>query len=174
MLKPENAIRVETIQYGKSKKNGKLRSQKIYIYVCNCGTEVRSQRSHLKKHSGKCARCAQFNKPFMATYNELIKSCQKRTIDMTISYEDFLKFTKEENCHYCSANITWHPHTKRNSIEIKGSRAYKLDRMNNDVGYHIDNCVVCCKRCNEGKSNKFSYEEWFGMTKFLRDQTHKE
>lgn len=168
MLKPENAIRVETIQYGRSKRNGKLRSQKVYIYSCSCGAEIRSQQSHIKRHSGKCVKCAQFNEPFMAMYNELIKSCQRRIIDITISYEDFLKFTKIENCHYCVTDIVWHPHTKNNNIEIKGSRSYKLDRMNND-GYHIDNCVVCCRRCNEGKSNKFSYEEWFNMTKYFRD-----
>ena len=170
MLKQEDAIRIEKIEYGRSSRNGKLRSQKVFIYKCQCGAEIRSQQTHLKVHSGKCIRCAQFNEPFKATYNEMIKSCSRRNIDHTISYEDFIEFTKILKCHYCMTNIIWSPHTKSNNEEIKGSRSYKLDRMNNDVGYHKDNCVVCCKRCNEGKSNKFSYLEWFGMTKFLRDR----
>jgi hypothetical protein len=169
MLEIKDAIKVETIQYGRSKRNNKLRSQKVYFFKCHCGAEIRSQRSHLKIHSGKCTKCAQFNEPFKSTYNELLKSSIRRGIEVSISYEDFLEFTKIHNCHYCGNKITWHPHTKRNSKDVKGSRAYKLDRMNNDIGYHKNNCVVCCKRCNEAKSNEYTYEEWFGMTKYFRD-----
>jgi hypothetical protein len=168
MLNKEDAIRIETISYGKSIKNGKLRSQKVFIFQCGCGSEIRSQQTHLKVHSGKCVKCAQFNEPFMAAFNEMVKSCLKRKIDISIFYEDFIEFTKTDRCHYCSTAITWHPHTKKNSKDVKGARSYKLDRMDNNVGYHKNNCVVCCKRCNQGKSNDFSYEEWFGMTQYLR------
>jgi hypothetical protein len=27
----------------------------------------------------------------------------------------------------------------------------------------MDNCVVCCGRCNKSKSNTFSYEEWLAV-----------
>lgn len=169
MLKKEDAIRIELIPYGNTLRNGTQRTYKAYIYRCECGKEIRSQLTHLKKHSGKCTNCAQFGDPFRSMYNELLKSCERRNLAISISYEQFVNFTKIYQCHYCNTPINWSAHTKHKKQDIKGSRAYKLDRMNNDIGYHLDNCVVCCKRCNEGKSNDFSYEEWFGMTKYLRD-----
>ncbi len=168
MLLKENALRIEKVSYGLSIRNGKPRHQTVYIFMCECGSEVRSQAQYLERHSGKCVKCAQFNDPFRAAYNELIKTCLRRNKDINITYEDFLKFTKIVRCHYCHSKIQWHPHTKHAGKDILGSRSYKLDRMNNDIGYMKDNCVVCCKRCNEGKSNDFTYEEWYGMTEFLR------
>lgn len=37
-------------------------------------------------------------------------------------------------------------------------------------GYTKKNCVLCCKRCNGGKSNLFNYQEWRNMTKYFREE----
>jgi len=170
MLHAKDAIKIEQVEYGQTKRNGKIRTQKLYFFKCSvCGSEIKSQHQHLKKHSGKCVKCAQFNDPFRTTYNEMVKAAANRDITVTMSYEEFLPFTKIYKCHYCWSEIKWFPHTKSNMEDVKGSRAYKLDRMNNDLGYHKDNCVVCCFRCNSAKSNKFTYEEWFGMTAYFRN-----
>jgi hypothetical protein len=50
------------------------------------------------------------------------------------------------------------------------SRAYQLDRKDNALGYSVDNCVVCCHRCNDAKSNGYDYEEWYGMTAYFRSK----
>lgn len=168
MLEKDKALRVEKIFYGKNLRSGKMRSQKVYFYRCHCGAEIRSQASHLKKHSGKCVSCAQFNDPYKAAYNELVKNCGRRNIHLTIKYEDFLNFTKIDKCHYCYGLISWKPHTKHKGSIVDGSRSYKLDRMNNDVGYNLENCVVCCWKCNSAKGNRYTYNEWFQMTSIFR------
>ena len=43
-----------------------------------------------------------------------------------------------------------------------------MDRKDNNKGYEKDNVVPCCWRCNNGRGNLFSYEEWYGMTGYLR------
>jgi hypothetical protein len=171
MLKAEDALRIEDSYYGKADQDGNRRSYKLYVYECACGAKIGSQSQHLKKHSGKCVSCSQFNDPFRAAYNELVKCCARRLMAIDIAYEDFLIFTKTTKCHYCYSPIFWYPHTKLNGKEVAGSRSYKLDRMNNDIGYLKSNCVVCCKRCNEGKSGDFTYEEWHGMTAYFRSKT---
>ena len=151
--------------------NGKKRKQKVYIFNCSvCGCEIRSQIQHLPKHSGKCVRCSQFNDPFRAAYNELIRNCERRKHEITLTYEEFFQFTKIDKCHYCGVKIMWYPHTKNNGKEVSGSRSYKLDRMNNDLGYTNANCVVCCWKCNSSKGNRFTYEEWYGMTAYFRNK----
>lgn len=50
----------------------------------------------------------------------------------------------------------------------KNGGAYYLDRKNNDRGYEKGNLVVCCTRCNRGKSDQFSYEEWVEIGKTIR------
>ncbi len=51
----------------------------------------------------------------------------------------------------------------------KTSGSTFLDRKDNDVGYIFDNVVSCCWRCNDAKSNAYTYLEWFNMTKYFRD-----
>lgn len=45
------------------------------------------------------------------------------------------------NCFYCDKPANWPD--KRNGI----------DRVNNNIGYEINNCVPCCFECNAAKNN---------------------
>ena len=79
------------------------------------------------------------------------------------SHEEFLEFTSTTSCHYCHAGITW---TKFNVT--KHGNAYNLDRKDHTKNYVKENLVVCCARCNWGKQDQFTYEEWYGMTAYFR------
>jgi hypothetical protein len=39
------------------------------------------------------------------------------------------------------------------------------------LGYVEVNVVGCCKRCNIAKGNRFTYDEWYGMTEYFRRAT---
>ena len=73
-----------------------------------------------------------------------------------------MKFVEEKTCHYCNASVKW---TEFNLLK---GQAYNLDRKDNDLPYTVENCVVCCERCNKAKREFFSYEEWYEMTECLR------
>jgi 5-methylcytosine-specific restriction endonuclease McrA len=142
-----------------------------YIFKCKgfeCDELCRVQTQYLKKSKGLCKRCVQKGLPFEAKYNELKKSCKRRNIDLTISYEDFLEYTKIVNCHYCLDKIVWYPFTRDTKDHSVVSRSYNLDRKNNDLGYTKENCVVCCWKCNSAKSARYTYDEWYGMTEYFR------
>jgi hypothetical protein len=103
-------------------------------------------------------------RPYESLYNKLCSAAARQKHDMKLTYEDFLEFTKVPNCHYCNASVTWAADTyKRNG------NGYNLDRKDNSLGYIGENCVVCCARCNHGKSDRFTYAEWWAMTAIFRN-----
>src|SRR5208337_5284248 len=78
---------------------------------------------------------------------------------------DFVTYTYTKACHYCYAPIYW---CRENRMHTRGGSSYYLDRTNSALGYSKENCVVCCTRCNRGKSDLFTYDEWWAMTEVFR------
>lgn len=165
MLDSKNAIRIEK----QKRKSGGPRT--VFVFKCaypECNKEIKSRSGKdLDEHGGKCAVHSHIKRPFESIYNGLLNDHRNPIIELT--YEQFLTFTKIKICHYCFSTINWTEY----SI-ISGnykSRAYFLDRKDNLGPYSIDNCVVCCTKCNIAKGNRYSYEEWYGMTSYFRGKS---
>lgn len=156
-LDKSNAIRIEKTKY-------KTYVLKTYIFRCKnsdvCDKELRVQGGNLKLRTGYCMSCIakkirpfMFQKgqlrPFEARYNKLLKKATESGQIVKMSYKNFLKFTKIEKCHYCNTKINW-----------KIKTAYNLDRMDSNLPYQLNNCVVCCGLCNFTKRDKFTYDEF--------------
>lgn len=124
---------------------------------CGCGKEapiytethrargiVKGKRArYIRGHSGRKA-------PFLARYNAMVNNNNYQgRCKVYLTYEEFLEFTKINECHYCGTPIDWSKTT-----------AYNLDRKDNTKDYYKENCVVCCKLCNQIKSRWFTYEEF--------------
>lgn len=86
---------------------------------------------------------------------------RSRVLEFNLTYEEFLDFVNTNNCFYCNKEVIWKDFSSQNF-------GYNLDRKDNDKGYNKDNLVVCCKRCNMGKRDTFTFEEWYGMTAYFR------
>jgi hypothetical protein len=163
MITKENAIRIETKEYGKTKKK-----QKVYIFKCSdCDNEIRLQGGHFKYHSGKCKRCSRLTKPYLYIYNELLRRADPR-YKVELSYEQFLEIIKDKLCHYCEKPLTFEEYS-RNWGKRAETKAYQLDRKDNNLGYTFDNSVCCCWTCNQIKSNVFSYEEFLKLAPVLKE-----
>ena len=162
---PSNALRIE------------LRGQQHwYVFLCEeCGiNEVwrfcyyfYDQQKYKKFLGIRCRRCSNKHnwdgarKPFESLYKVL----KTRGWAVSLTFDEFLKFTETETCHYCSQQVAWIP--RGNS-----SKATNLDRIDNLIGYTQENCVVCCPECNRIKSNKYSYDEMLVIGKFLKELRH--
>jgi hypothetical protein len=108
------------------------------------------------------------HKPYHYIYTKLKNQAKYRKIECSITYEEFLNFTKIDKCKYCGDNIVWEEH-----IESKTNRGgYKLDRKDNSLGYTKDNCVVCCKKCNWMKLDHVSYDLMIKLGKVIKE--HRE
>jgi len=79
-------------------------------------------------------------------FNASTKKAINRKLTFTISLEEYTILVSQP-CYYC------------NDFFGKVTMGVGLDRMNNSIGYELDNVVSCCKICNRLKSNTFSPKE---------------
>lgn len=132
-----------------------------WLCKCDCGNERVIPAHNLRcKKTMSCGHDS--NLPdYKSLYNRFIYTNKDR-VECNLTFEDFVKFTEIDTCHYCHSKIKWTKHG------LPGS--YNLDRTDNTKGYDKDNCVVCCGRCNFGKGNRYSYDEWFKMNECFRNE----
>jgi hypothetical protein len=154
-----------------SKKDG-------YLCECECGNKTKARSSSLK--SGRHASCGclqkellanRNNKPdFIAFKNEIYKNyskaAKKRNYDFELTKEEFIKLIGGD-CFYCGLkpNTSW-VGTKRTIIDTSAFKYNGVDRKDNNIGYTTENCVSCCKLCNNSK-NTLATEEWLLWVKRL-------
>ena len=135
-----------------------------WLCRCICGA-VRVFRGD-RLTSGRSTGCNSCNngnlaKPFKGRYNMLVGQCKLKGRECLISYEEYLTFTITDKCHYCGVKILWKPHGDQSS-------GHKLDRKDNNLTYTLENCVVCCPRCNWTKGDHFTYDEWKQIGELIR------
>lgn len=96
-------------------------------------------------------------------YRELYRhyraAANRRGYSFLITFEEF-KTLILRNCYYCGQepNMSY----KGTRLKIKDVSMFKIngiDRVNNDEGYILSNCVTACKICNNAK-NTLSSEEF--------------
>lgn len=141
---------------------------------CSCGVvkNIRTQ-SLLRNHNPSCGcRKKEVDKvrpaiPFgEAVLNKLYNQSRRNAQIKNIFYE----LTKEEyrnivqnNCIYCGElpKENWNPNS--NGYFLGNG----IDRVNNSVGYVLNNCVPCCGVCNVMKMTN-TVDEWLShMVKIL-------
>lgn len=176
-----NKLTIIEVFYGIYKKCG---NRIYYKCQCDCGVETFALPSRLK--SGHVKSCGCLNtyssaqsarprlRPFEHHFNNLITGAirRNRKYEVTITYEDYVEFTKIDKCHYCDDVIFWHKH-KSGKNDQPGKSSHYIDRKDNDIGYTKSNCVVCCAKCNRSKLER-PYDEWILIGKAIKEYREKQ
>jgi len=153
---------------------GTKNGESIFLCECSCGSitckkTVEVRGSHLRSgNSTTCGGWRGFNfrkRPFESVYHRIMNYKAMKKEGSTLTYEEFLEFTKQPACFYCGGALKWQPY--------ESNQNYNLDRKDNNKGYTKENCAVCCKTCNYAKGNRYTFEEWVAMTKALREYRSK-
>ena len=129
----------------------------VHVYKClypGCLKEVRIRNGD-KIHKRMCQSHSHQKRPYESIYNCIRNDWRK--VEVSLTYEEFLEFTKITECIYCQASIPWEPYSTVNGRYT--SRAYYLDRLDNSKGYSKDNCVVCCTMCNKIRNAYLTHDE---------------
>lgn len=92
--------------------------------------------------------------------SEYKRNAFKRGIEFLLSKESFIQLLYG-SCHYCGIP----PSNFMKKQKVTGDEIHHyngVDRVNNEIGYALDNCVTCCKLCNHAKSN-MTKEEFLSL-----------
>lgn len=145
---------------GKSDKKTRSGSS-FWLCECECGEIKEIAGTSLRNGKSKSCGCMSGGESNPETgrkklYNSLKVGAKKRNLSFDIDYETFVSITNQ-NCYICGEKpIDKHfGYTRRRySRNIDNwIICNSLDRINNNIGYTIDNVRACCFMCNRMKSD---------------------
>lgn len=128
---------------------------------CGClSKEVSRENAKKVQHIAAKSRILPDGVPSMnALYGRYRFKALSRKLEFLITIDQFKRITKE-NCYYCDIE------PKQSNLSDCGNRTpyiYNgIDRLDNTKGYIDNNCVPCCRICNQAKSTLTEQEflEW--------------
>lgn len=130
----------------------KTRKCVVWSCLCDCGVICFLDVNQLTTGHNKSCGCAHYkNNGYPSAFNGLYadyrKGAKRRGLEFRLSRADMYDLTKQR-CSYCGCE----PNQVIRNPSWKDSYTYNgLDRVNNAVGYTLDNVVTCCKTCNYAK-----------------------
>jgi hypothetical protein len=140
----------------------------VWLCKCDCGKETFVMSSNLIRGNTRSCGCL-FNdtihevkslpygiSSFNSLYSSYIGSAKKRNLSFELTRDEFINLV-QQNCFYCGNPPT---QFRRDRQKINGLYLYNgIDRLDNNVGYELDNCVPCCVTCNYAKRTR-NYNEF--------------
>ena len=140
--------------------------------ICSCGLKKKVMLKDIKSGHSKSCGCLRRDpekvkeSSMNQIYAQYKNSAKKRKIAFNICKLEFKKLILK-NCDYCNQepNSIYKDYSRHHSQITKKLKQLKyngIDRVNDNVGYSLKNCVTCCKNCNYAKRNmsKAKFLEW--------------
>lgn len=124
------------------------------IRSCGCyNNEIRRKKKGINKNLKPDNYAAKYR-----IFKRYENDARRRCLLFNLSLADFENLTSK-NCYYCGTE----PGNIGKSRQSRSTYVYNgIDRINNDDGYFIANCVPCCKICNIAKQSltQAKFLEW--------------
>lgn len=139
----------------------KLTSQ--WLFKCDCGKE--SIKDDIQVRSGHTKRCDRGCHRKLGTgialknalYEKYKRVAIQRDLDFNLTKDEFLNIINK-NCEYCGIEPRnqYYKH-KKDYLIYNG-----VDRIDNTLGYSLNNSVPCCTDCNIAKNDMSvkKFKEW--------------
>lgn len=151
----------------------------LYKIKCDCGKEKLLTRTQFNRtQSCGCMHTKRLQKEkgevsLNVLYTSYKSRCKKKGINFYLTKIQFRTLISK-NCAYCNIGpkdyntyVTDGNKSKAintESINRAWIKANGIDRVNNNFGYNINNCVPCCEHCNRAKLD-WTFEEFLVKVK---------
>lgn len=140
-----------------------------WLCRCSCGNSGIVGSISLKAGTSQSCGClwlermrlsegeAGFNK----LYDSYGRKAKTRNLEFRLTREEFRRIT-QANCYYCGIEPLQECYPWQNN---KTSKKYStfiyngVDRIDNEQGYIMENCVAACGKCNRAKM-QMNYQEF--------------
>lgn len=151
-------------------------SQRITaLCTCDCGNKTRVSLGNLRTKKTKSCGCMKYEgsrgykrwlrsgenalkKEVINLYRSYVRRAESSGIEFSLTDEDIERLCSSD-CHYCGAAPS---RVQTYYVNDSGLRWNGIDRVDNNSGYVVSNCVPCCKDCNYGK-RKMSKDDFVAM-----------
>jgi len=101
-------------------------------------------------------------------FKQYQREAERRSHDFNLTLGEFKGITTRL-CYYCGSS----PSNIARQTDCNGSYSYNgIDRVDNDLGYTLDNSVPCCKYCNIMKLDR-DFKSFVDHCRIISDK-HKE
>lgn len=137
----------------------------LWEFKCDCGNTVTKKLAHVAKGDTTNCGCERASRlealwekntlpygqsSFNSLYKAYVKTAKGRDIAWGLTRDEFRTITSG-SCAYCGLP----PSQKRLTNKASnGEYVYNgVDRVDNSLGYYIENVVPCCGMCNMAKSS---------------------
>lgn len=161
---------------------GKEKIGKFYLLrnqknpSCGCETTKLLQKRS-RKEPGECS--------YVYLYNRNKNNAKNRKYEFNLTFLEFKQIVNN-SCYYCGLSPQpYNYYLKKNkervksktivlpeSVDLAWIAVNGIDRVDNNKGYTLENCVTCCGQCNTSKLN-YSQEEFLHwierITKYQRN-----
>lgn len=161
---------------------GQVGKHRCGLFKCDCGRSVETRLNTVRiGHTRSCgclhteavAKIGKDNKLPVgqasknALYGRYKRDAEKRKLCFNLTIKQFEYLTKL-NCHYCGQL----PAAKYQNKYCNGPYIYNgIDRLDNRVGYVVDNSIPCCWICNKMKGTLTGPEFYTQVHKIYKHST---
>lgn len=152
---------------------GRKNNKTFWKFQCECRQIVIKSIDSVKYGNTKSCGCLNSIKrnidsentmSFTNLYHRYKTSAKTRKIEFKLSKDEFRKITSS-NCFYCGIEPL---QIGRQVIKSKIYLYNGIDRLNNSIGYNIENSKPCCFVCNRAKRD-MSFNEFLNYIDRLKN-----
>jgi hypothetical protein len=141
-------------EHYRSENKDKIKEANLKYYKEN-RTNILLQKLEYQKQSAEQIKAYQLTAK--RKWSKLCQAAKARNISVELTFEQYEELIKSRECGYCQRDFSQ-------------SQGGNVDRINNEKGYELDNCVACCSTCNSIKMD-FNKDELLpslkGLLKFF-------
>jgi hypothetical protein len=142
---------------------------------CDCGQRhITSVTSLRNGRATKCRSCYLHAKtPWQILVSQVHNSyrgnARKRNLAFPLT-RDETEALISKPCAYCGGT-NYRPHARKRHALLANSACNGIDRLHNDIGYELSNCVPCCSICNRAKLDLTAFEWKLYLDRLLSHQS---